>query len=454
MNINKHKKIHFIGIGGIGVSGLARILLELGKEISGSDLVGSAITDELKKLGATIIIGKHQTRNVPVDCDTVIYTNAAKKSNPEYKKAIKLKKYLASYPEYVGHVLKNYIPIVVVGTHGKSTTTSMLAKIFLEAQLDPTILVGTKISECDGSNARLGLGRHFIVEGDEYKAAFLNYTPVGLIINNIEADHLDFYKNLTGVIKAFTKLITSVPKGGFVIANADDQNIEKILSKAKCRVITFGLEKGDYRALHVVQHGEITRFAVQGLERFDLAIRVPGLHNVRNALAACIMALSFGIKHETIQKALLNYTGAWRRFEVKGEKDGLVVVDDYAHHPTEIKATLAAARKFFPNKKIWCIFQPHSGDRTKQLFNDFVTSFRDCDCLIMTEIYRVAGRERDTKISSKKLSEVIKKTHANTQFIANYKKVPALIKDKLGHADVVITMGAGTITEISNQFLI
>jgi UDP-N-acetylmuramate--alanine ligase len=202
-----------------------------------------------------------------------------------------------------------------------------------------------------------------------------------------------------------------------------------------------------------MRHGELTRFAVKGLERFDLAIRAPGIHNVLNALAACIMALSFGVNRETIQKALLEYIGAWRRFEIKGEKRGITVIDDYAHHPTEIKATLAAARGLFPGKRIWCIFQPHSGDRTKQLFKNFVSAFTDCDELVITEIYRVAGREKSNKMSAKKLAEEIHKQKKETFFIEDFRSVQERIKKKLNEGDVVITMGAGTITEIANQFL-
>lgn len=453
MNIKQYHKIYIIGIGGIGVSGLAKILLELGKEVSGSDLVSSEVTDRLISLGAKIIIGPHQSKNISPDTDLVVFTNAIKSSNPELKKAQQLKIFSINYAQCLAMVMEHYISLVVSGTHGKSTTTSMLAAIFIEAGMDPTVVVGTKIKECDNDNSRLGLGRYFIIEGDEYKEAFLNYRPVGQIITNIEADHLDYYKNEQNIIKAFLKVILKIPKGGFLVANADDKNIQKIIHQAKCRVITFGMKNGDYQITHVIQHGELTRFAIKGAERFDLAIRVPGLHNVFNACAAAVLSLSFGIRHEIIQKALLNYSGAWRRFQVKGEIKGVTVIDDYAHHPSEIKATLKAARQFFPGKRIWCIFQPHSGDRTKQLFSDFATSFVDCDRLIITEIYRVAGRENDAKISSKKLADRIKTAKPDTEFEPDFLKIPTKIIRKLKPNDLVITMGAGTITEISDQLL-
>jgi UDP-N-acetylmuramate--alanine ligase len=453
MNLASLKKIHFVGIGGIGISALARLMQSSGKTISGSDLVGSDIISGLKKYGALITIGRHSPKNIPSDADLVVYTNAIKKTNPELKRAQQLKIPALSYPACLGLMMQQYRPLVVAGTHGKSTTTSMLAKIFITAGFDPTVVVGTKIKECHGSNARLGGGQYFIAEGDEYKEAFLNYQPLGLIINNIEADHLDYYKTEKNVVKAFIKLVKKIPAEGFLVANADDINVKKATERAACRVVTFGLANGDYLATHIVRHGELTRFAVKGLEQFDLAITVPGLHNVKNALAACVLALSFGIRPEVIQKALLEYSGAWRRFEIKGEHKGVVIIDDYAHHPTEIRATLAAARQSFPGRRIWCIFQPHSRDRTKRLFDDFVHAFNDCDKLILTEIYQVAGREGKSKISGLKLAQAIEKTKQDIIFIKDYIKITSAVAKQLKSRDVVITMGAGTITLVSDQLI-
>ncbi|MBU0597862.1 UDP-N-acetylmuramate--L-alanine ligase, partial [Patescibacteria group bacterium] len=333
MNWTQYNKIYFIGIGGIGISAIAKIMLELKKQVSGSDLESSSITDELQKQGAHIKIGKHQPGNIPKDVDLIIYSNAIATTNEEYKKAKKLKVPLKSYPEILGIMMANYIPIIISGTHGKSTITAMLAKIFIQAGLDPSVVIGTKIKELDG-NARLGLGRYFIAEGDEYKEAFQYYNPVALVVNNIEADHLDYFIKIENILKAFEKIISGVPAGGFLIANADDKNISKLLKKAKCKVITYGINNGDYQAFHIIRHGEIIRFAIKGLERFDLILRTPGIHNIYNALAACVLSLAFGIEHATIQKALSDYKGAWRRFEIKGKKGGVTIIDDYAHHPT------------------------------------------------------------------------------------------------------------------------
>lgn len=452
MNLVRIKRVHFIGIGGIGISALAKMMIGLGKKVSGSDLNDSKIASDLEKKETKINLGPHKASNLADDVDLVVYTNAIKKTNPELKKALKLKITSLSYPELLGKIMASYLPLVVTGTHGKSTTTAMLAHIFIEAGFDPTVVVGTNIYEFNG-NMRLGLGKYFIAEGDEYKEAFLNYNPVGLIINNIEADHLDYYKNTENIIKAFKRLIKKVPPGGFVVANVQDENVVQAITGARCKVIKFGLEYGDYFATHIVHYGELTRFAVKGLERFDLAIRVPGVHNVQNALAAAILALAFGIPIELIQKGLLKYRGAWRRFEIKGKKKGVIIVDDYAHHPTEIKATLKTARQCFPGKRIWCVFQPHSVHRTKKLFKDFVQSFEDCDKLVLTKIYQVAGRDKKGKTSSRDLEKEIKKKKKDVVLVKELNKVTPYLKNRLKSGDVVITMGAGDITKVSDELV-
>jgi len=452
MNLVRIKEVHFIGIGGIGISALAKMLIELGKKVTGSDLNDSEIASDLEKKGAKINLGPHKASNLADDVNLVVYTKAIKKTNPELKKALKLKITSLSYPELLGKIMASYLPLVVTGTHGKSTTTAMLAYIFIEAGFDPTVVVGTNIHEFNG-NMRLGLGKYFIAEGDEYKEAFLNYNPVGLIINNIEADHLDYYKNTENIIKAFKCLVKKVPSGGFVVANVQDENVVQAITNVRCKVIKFGLEHGDYFATHIVHYGELTRFAVKGLERFDLAIRVPGAHNVQNALAAATLALAFGIPIESIQKGLLKYRGAWRRFEIKGKKKGVIIVDDYAHHPTEIKATLKTARQYFPGKRIWCVFQPHSGHRTKKLFKDFVQSFEDCDRLVLTEIYQVAGRDKKEKISSRDLEKEIKKIGKDVTLIKVLDKVTPYLRKKIKAGDVIITMGAGDITKVSEELV-
>ncbi|MFA6098497.1 MAG: UDP-N-acetylmuramate--L-alanine ligase [Patescibacteria group bacterium] len=444
------EKIHFIGIGGIGVSAVAKLLLEMGKKVSGSDLIDTEITDKLRQKGAEIFIGRHNADNVSRETELIVYSNAVTSVNVELKKSKKMKIQALSYPEFLGKMMEHFLPIIVSGTHGKSTITAMLAGIFKEAKLYPTVVVGTKMENDD--NAILGLGRYFIAEGDEYKEAFLNYNPAGLIINNIEEDHLDYYKNFDNIKKAFKKLISRVPKGGILVANNDDPNIKKIVSRARCRVITYGIESGDYYATHIMQHGEILRFSVKGLEKFDLALRIPGQHNVYNALAACVMSIAFGIPLATIRNGLFNFKGIWRRLQITHQDKKFTLIDDYAHHPTEIKAALQAVKSYYPGRKIWCIFQPHSRNRTKKLLKQFGPAFKGCDKLILTDIFDVAGRDKNEKISIIDLSREIKKYETVVKVLKRFNAVKEYINLNASSNDVVITMGAGTITKL-NQML-
>lgn len=453
MDLNKIKNIHCVGIGGIGVSALAHIFLFLGKNVTGSDLVQTIITKNLQLDGAKLSIGKHSENNVPDDIDLVIYSNAVKSSNPELLRAKNKKIPIFSYPEMLGDLLRLHVPIVISGTHGKSTTTAMVASIFIKAGLDPWVVMGTMLNYADmHGNSHVGLGKYMIVEGDEYKAAFLHYNPDALIINNIESDHLDFYKTYDNIFNAFKKLIGKIPNHGVIVAGADDPNVRKIVKSSRCKVITFGLNYGDYQATHIVQHGEITRFAVKGLENFDLAIRTPGLHNVKNALAAAVISLYYGINLETIKKALLEFPGVWRRFEIKGEVKGNIIIDDYAHHPTEIKATLSTARAVYPGKKVICIFQPHSLDRTTYLFNEFASSFSDSDQVILTDIYEVAGRDNKQMRSIEELGKAVRDTGKSVKVLKTYKSIISYIKT-VNTNSVILTVGAGTITELSDLLL-
>ncbi|MBI5038075.1 MAG: UDP-N-acetylmuramate--L-alanine ligase [Candidatus Kerfeldbacteria bacterium] len=445
------QRVHCVGIGGIGVSAVARILHQLGSAVFGTDVFDSLLVKQLKKEGITIVIGVHRAESLKAGTTLVVYSNAVQEKNPELVRAKKLKIPCLSYPEFLGWFMNKHIPIVVSGTHGKSTTTAMLATIFLEAGLDPMVVVGTQVPAF--GNSHVGLGKHFIVEGDEYRAAFHHYTPDGLIINNIESDHLDFYRTEKNVVTAFDKLARSVPKGGTVVANAEDSNVQKVLKRLRANVTTFGLAYGDYYVGQIERHGEITRFSVRGIERFDLAIRVPGDHNIRNALGAALMARSFGISIDQIQRGLLVYRGCWRRFEITGEPGGVVVVDDYAHHPTEIRATLQTAKQYFPKRRIWCIFQPHSTHRTKSLFKDFVTAFGDADTLVLSDIYLVSGRETAERLATPSLVKEISKIHPDVQYYKSFSAIVSAVTRQIRTGDIIITMGAGTITEINERLI-
>jgi len=464
--------IHFIGIGGIGVSALAQYNLAKGANVSGSDLVESEITKALRKKGAKIYIGKQKAKNVPKNVDLVIYTPAAPEDNPELKKAKSLKirnskLEILSYPKALGELTKQYFTIAVCGTHGKSTTTAMISLILTKAGLNPTIIIGTKLKEFGNSNFRMGgkpnpsagsgndnitktllRGRNvLVIEADEYAASFLNYLPKIIVLTTIEKDHLDYYKNLNNILKAFKEFILHLPKDGYLVANKDDKNIQKILiSNFQFPTFKYSLEQPEAKKLKKV-------------------LKVAGEHNVQNALAALTVARILKVPDKISFQALSKYQGAWRRFEVFNAKlithnqqlTTYTLISDYGHHPTEIKATLKAAREKFSGKRIILIFQPHQHQRTKFLFKDFVKSFDETDILILTEIYGVAGREKGEKLSSKDLAIAIEKRwnksgkrqeargKKSVVFIKDMEDIPDFLTKILKPNDVVMIMGAGNI---------
>jgi len=457
--------IHFIGIGGIGVSALAQYYLAKGHKVSGSDLVSSEITDYLKNLGIKIKIGKHKAENLPRNVDLVVYSPAARPDNPELMAAKKSKIKLLSYPQALGKLTEEYFTIAVSGTHGKSTTTAMAALIFVKAGLNPTVILGTKLKEFNNSNFRLGGISDFkisnerqkilIIEADEWQASFLNYRPKIIVVNNIEAEHLDYYKNLDNLLRTFHKYFLRLSGNGTLIANRDDRNVCKILSRfpspRKISVRKFSINQKE-------------------AEKIKNILKIPGEHNVYNGLAALTVARVLKIPDRTSFRVLSEYKGAWRRFEIKQltvNRKQLTLISDYGHHPTEVKATLLAARQKFPNKKIWCVFQPHQYQRTFYLFNDFVKVFSEApvDLLIITDIYDVAGRERGEikkKINSAKLVKAIKNSkssllHSNRLFARSiiylsFKKIKNYLIDNLKGEEVVIIMGAGDIYNLTAEF--
>ncbi|MFA5134709.1 MAG: UDP-N-acetylmuramate--L-alanine ligase [Patescibacteria group bacterium] len=452
VQLEKCHAIHFIGIGGIGISAAARISHAFGMRVTGSDITQTGLTRQLNKEGITCIIGKHSASNVPKDADLIVFSNALASDNPELKKGQKLGIPSLTYPEFMGQLMKSYIQLVVTGTHGKSTTTSMLAHILIAAGLDPTVIVGAHIDAFQG-NARVGLGRHFIIEGDEYKKAFHSYRPYGLIVNNIEADHLDVYKDEEAIVRAFKALIKRMPRGGCIAVNIMDSNSIRAVEGAPCKIITYGIGFGDLHVTNILRKDKFTLFSVSGIDKFDLSILQHGRHNVLNALAAASLAYMFGIRTEHIAAGLRSYGGAARRFEIKGTKNGITVVDDYAHHPTAIKETLRTAKDFFANRRIWCIFQPHSAHRTESLFTSFRGAFTDCDQLIITDTYKVAGRELKAKRTAKDLAAEIGKRNQPVHYAKNFNDAIKHFTARKKRGDVVITMGAGTITDVSGRLL-
>ncbi|MFH1180936.1 MAG: UDP-N-acetylmuramate--L-alanine ligase [bacterium] len=429
----KNLKIHFIGIGGIGVSALARYYLAKGHEVSGSDLTYSEITEALEKLGAKISIGKNIIKK---DADSIIYSPAV----PRPKGGRPMSNIL-SYPEALGELTKKYFTIAVSGTHGKSTTTAMLGLLLTKAGLDPTVIVGTKLKEFGDSNCRVGKSKYLVIEADEHMASFLNYWPKVIVLTTIEADHLDYYKNLKNYIASFKKYIGHLPKDGVLIANKDDKNIRKIIRD------------------RISRGYPISRYSIKQPEAQKLkkVLKIPGDHNVYNALASLTAARILKIPDKVSFKTLAAFKGSWRRFQIdriklhENRSREITLISDYGHHPTEVSVTLKAAREKYPNKKIWCFFQPHQCQRTYYLFKDFVRIFRQApiDKIMITDIYDVAGRETPElkkKVSAEKLVKAIGKK--NAAYLPK-NRILDYLKKNLQGGEVIIIMGAGDIYNIT-----
>ena len=419
-------KIHFIGIGGIGVSALAKYYLEKDHTISGSDLSSTEITDWFEKRKVNLFIGKHKPENIADNVNLVIYSPAVPESNPELEKAKRDGLKIMTYPQALGELAKKYFTIAVTGTHGKSTTTAMIGLLLIKAGLDPTVIVGTKIKEFDNSSCRVGNSKYLVIEACEHFESFLNYYPNIIVLTTIEADHLDHYGNLQGVLNGFKKFVANLKEDGIIVANKDDENIHKVVEEADW----YSLKDKEARGMKNI-------------------LQIPGDFNVSNALAALKVARILKIKDIDSHKALSQYKGSWRRFEITEilSPVSYTLIDDYAHHPTEVKVTLKAARKKYPKKKIWCVFQPHQYQRTHYLFDDFIETFKNApvDKLIITDIYDVAGREDKEireKINSEKLVEAVNK---GSVIYMQKEKIIEFLRQNLKGQEVVIIMGAGNI---------
>jgi len=441
-------KIHFIGIGGIGVSALARYYLGKGYDVTGSDLISSEITEALKKKGAKIFIGPQKARNLAKDIDLVIYSPAVQQNNPELLKARSYKLKAKSYPEALGELTKKHFTIAVAGSHGKSTVAAMIGLLLTKAGLNPTVILGTKLREFGDSNFRMGESpntkyqildtRYLVIEADEHLASFLNYWPKIIILTTLEPDHLDYYKNFKNYVLAFKKFISHLPKNGWLVANRDDKNILHTFSTIVKNVCVGWYSLKDKES-----------------KKLKRILKIPGEFNISNALAALKVARLLNVPDKISFKALSEYRGSWRRFEIKQltvNRKQVTVINDYGHHPTQIKVTLRAAREKYPKKKIWCIFQPHQYQRTYYLFNDFVKVLREApvDKLIVTDIYSVAGRETakiKKKVSAKKL---VKAVNREGVIFLQKQKIIDYLKRNLKGGEVVIIMGAGDIYNLYN----
>lgn len=450
---DKNKNIHFIGIGGISMSGLAEILLNRNFKVSGSDMKASPITDTLSARGAEIHIGQKKD-NINKDIDLVVYTAAISEDNPELMRAKELNIPTITRAEFLGSIMKGHkFNIAIAGTHGKTTTTSMVSHICLDADLDPTILVGGQLDAING-NVRPGNSDYFITEACEYKGSFLEFFPYIGVILNIDADHLDYYKDINDIENAFIKFAKLIPNDGYLVCYAEDERMKNVISQSNCNVVTYGINSGDVVAKNIV-------FNEKGCAYFDvyrgeskllsIQLNIPGKHNILNALASICSALSLNITYENIVNGLQSYKGTHRRFELKGVKNGVTVVDDYAHHPTEVKATLSAAKNY-PHKKMFCVFQPHTYSRTINLFKEFSEAFDGVDELILADIY--AAREKDTGIvSSSMLADKVKERGVKCSNIHSFNEIVSYLNKNLENGDILLTVGAGDVFKIGEMYL-
>lgn len=449
------KKIHFIGIGGIGMSGIAEILLDQGFKVSGSDRALSEVTQRLESLGAKIF-GSHEAKNIYDDVDTVVYSSAVSPDNPEIQEAKKRKLPIVRRAEMLAEVMRLKYGIGVAGTHGKTTTTSMISLVLMEGNLDPTVIVGGKLSGLGGTNARLGKGDYIVVEADEFDRSFLSLTPTIAIMTTLETDHLDTYRDLEDIKNAFVQFANKVPFYGFVVLCLDEPALQDIIPQiSKKKIYTYGFSpQADLQAVDIVHKEQETKFTVlkNGEECGKITLQIPGKHNVQNSLAAILIGLQLGIPFEKVKSGIEKFTGVYRRWEKKGEVNGITLYDDYAHHPTECRATLSGAKDGW-KKRVVCVFQPHLFSRTRDFYEEFGKAFLLADVLVVTDVY--PARESPIQgVTGELIIMAAKKFgHKNTHYVSDKNNIPVFLKSITKKDDIVITMGAGDIWKYGESFL-
>lgn len=444
----KFQHIHFVGIGGSGMSGIAEVLVNLGYHVSGSDLKETEVTKHLKKLGATVHIG-HAAENI-AGAHVVVTSTAVSRENPEVKAADAQKIPVIPRIEMLAELARLKYAVTIAGTHGKTTTTSLASLILEKGGLDPTIVIGGRLKNLK-SGAKLGKGDYLVAEADESDGSFLKLHPAITVVTNIDNDHLDYYGTLANIKEAFVKHINSVPFYGCAILCGDDANVREILPQVKRRYVTYGMaDDCDYTATGVQQRDGGSRFTVnhRGSVLGEIDIRVPGRHNILNSLAAVIVGIELGIPFGQIAAGLAAYAGVGRRLEIKGEKNGISVMDDYGHHPTEIKATLAAIKSAWPTRRLIVLFQPHRYTRTAHLYNDFAAVFGDADEVELLPVY-AAGEKPIEGVSSQLIYERMKERHATVAHFAG----TAVLAARLKAGDVVLTLGAGDVWKTGEELL-
>ncbi|HHL40257.1 MAG TPA: UDP-N-acetylmuramate--L-alanine ligase [Deltaproteobacteria bacterium] len=446
------RNIHFIGIGGVGMSGIAEVLINMGYAVSGSDLAASKTTDRLASLGARIFIG-HRAGNVH-GAHCVVYSSAVRPSNAEMVEAADLQIPIIPRAEMLAELMRMKYAVAIAGTHGKTTTTSMVGAILGRAGLDPTIVTGGRLNSI-GTNARLGGGDYLVAEADESDGSFLKLTPTIAVVTSIDAEHMDHYRDMEEVRRSYLDFMNKVPFYGCAVICLDHPVIQGLIPHVKRRVITYGLTaQADMHGRNVVHEAMSTSFELcvgdECLGRVRLGM--PGTYNVYNALAAAAVARELEVDFEDFRTAMEEFAGVERRFQIKGEEGGVMVVDDYGHHPVEIRAVLAAAKSGW-SRRVVAVFQPHRFTRTRDLYDDFITAFNDAERLILTEVYP-AGEEPIEGVSGRRLYEGVRRHgHKDAAFVERLEEAATLLADTVEPGDMVITLGAGNVWTVGEELL-
>lgn len=440
--------IHCIGIGGSGLSGLACLLQEQGYIITGSDEHQSHITENLIRKGINVFIG-HSEKNIGSDVDLVIFSSAIPKNNIERQTGLNQKIEQISYPKAIGLLTEHYKTIAVCGTHGKTTTTGMASAAFIKNGTDPTVIIGSPIKELKNQNYKKGSSPLFILEACEYQRAFLNYKPYIILITNIEPDHLDYYQNFEDYQKAFGQFIENLDPAGFIIANADDETVTELCRKSGKKIVSYGRgKKSDY----TLRAGEIY---YKNQKKCTLSLQIPGDHNRLNALAAFTLCSELNLDNTKTARALNKFHGAKRRFELKGRMGKTMIIDDYGHHPTEIKATLQGLReKYGKEKKVICVFQPHQYNRTHKLLKQFTEAFNLADEVVIPNIYKARDQKQDMEIiNEEKFVQALQMYHTNVRYTHGLENTQKYLQQHRTKYDIIITMGAGDVGKIAEALL-
>ncbi|MEZ0329853.1 MAG: UDP-N-acetylmuramate--L-alanine ligase [Dissulfuribacterales bacterium] len=449
----KRQHIHFVGVGGIGMSGLAQVLLQLGYKVSGSDLRSTDITNKLAVSGGIIYKG-HEAKHIQ-GADVVVYSSAVPPDNPEILAAHQANIPIIPRAELLAELMRlKKFGIAVAGAHGKTSTTSMAASVLQASGVDPTVIIGGKVKAL-GTHAVWGNGDFLLAEADESDGSFLRLTPSIVAVTNIDREHLDFYSNMDNIVAAFYEFIEKIPFYGLAVLCADDSAIASLLPSLRKRYLTYGTcEQADLRAVDIelIGFGVRYRAVFRGKGLGEIRLRVPGLHYLRNSLAAMAIGLELELPFDAISRGLYEYQGVGRRFEVIGERDGITFVDDYAHHPTEIGATLKTARYCWPDRRLVVLFEPHRYTRTLALMDEFPAAFQDADMLFLTEIYPASERPI-VGVSGERLARKIEETGCPVSFVPSVSELPECVSRILRQGDVVLTLGAGSIGQVGYTML-